>query len=314
MLKSRILNIFIFVFLSVPSVLFAKSKELEYPSINQSLETLETALSGVIVEQGKLYLLPYRKHFYIETPFLGEFGTRESTFGKLSDSKRIKFKELENFGPWQGGFIKKDLLTFLDGNMIGFNEINEEFKTAIFRGIIYDRIRPPVDHGGNAPEFEVKEFTTNFLHKLRNTKGQKFTGIAVSPSDNELLLQSRIKNFPLLLLSCDANKVAQCTIKDKCNLFGFDHKRSAFLTGIGFSKKEKIVAIALSDNNEIELYKFQNCYNSKKIASLKLPSKLKTISSLTIDENDRLWVTTTFRDDYNNASLYYWKKEQWVTQ
>jgi hypothetical protein len=46
-------------------------------------------------------------------------------------------------------------------------------------------------------------------------------------------------------------------------------------------------------------------------AALALPSKLKRLSGLAIDKDDRLWLTTETPDDYSNASVFAWDAKDW---
>jgi hypothetical protein len=72
-----------------------------------------------------------------------------------------------------------------------------------------------------------------------------------------------------------------------------------------------LIVLADGEHQRLFGFKFDSCYNVPKQAEWQLPIKLKPLTNLYIDAADRLWVTTVTRDDYRNASVFYWPTAAW---
>jgi hypothetical protein len=65
------------------------------------------------------------------------------------------------------------------------------------------------------------------------------------------------------------------------------------------------------EKHRILLFKAASCFNVTYAGEIQMPAKIRPINSLQVDGDDRLWVSTDGKDDYNNASIYTWAADRW---
>ena len=83
------------------------------------------------------------------------------------------------------------------------------------------------------------------------------------------------------------------------------------LRGIGISASRKQIILGDPVAREMHAFKYNSCSSIQQTGSRALPKNIKTLSNLSIDSEERLFITTEDPDDFLNASLYFWHTEQW---
>lgn len=293
-------------------------KLLPFPETVQALETLSRGVTAVAVESGRLIIMPREGGYAITTPFHPDGKTREDVFGKLTDSQRLEVAK--DAGPfnWTGIVAGTDRVLLLDGESLALFETDpKNLKEIVRRTLPWDMIAPPADRGGEPTKLETASFRTRFKHAFQATNGVKLSGIAPLPDGwrtskkRQYLAISRIKGFPLLLLECDKAEASSCVVARQCYLEGASDLLADSLTGIAVSEARRLVYIGDRKNMRVAAFKFHSCIHVTRRSDIALPARLKTLTNLAIDADDRLFVTTEIPDDYHNASLFFWPKAAW---
>jgi hypothetical protein len=187
----------------------------------------------------------------------------------------------------------------------------------IRRPIQWDTIRPPRDRGGEGTTQETTQFRANFKKDLNATKGLKASGLAAIPETwlkngkKNYFMLSRLEKFPLLLLECDQQTPSQCVVTRGCNVEKKFKTKVSDLRGIGISEAKKQIIVGDPVAKQLHAFKFNSCYSIQHTISQALPQKIKTLSNLFVDTDERLFITTEDPDDFLNASLYFWNQGQW---
>lgn len=298
---------------------------LPAPVAMQSLETLERKVVAIGEGASGLIIAPEREHFVITTAFSPGGSTRESVFGKLVENKRVVVDKTERFD-WRGFFPLaagnekgegRRVLAF-EGTRLVFFELDAGSLTEIVRRAVpWDHIKPPRDRGGEPTSGETAGFRAAFKKAMRAVKGTKVTGIAQVPeawiknNKTNYLLLSRLQKFPLLLAECSKETPSQCMVTRGCSLEGFKGSAIESLAGIGVRSDRREIVLGDPPARRLHILKFDSCYHVAYKESIALPEKIKTLTNISIDRENRLFVTTETPDDYLNASLYFWNKDQW---
>jgi len=291
---------------------------LSEPVHAQSLETIERKIFAVGRSPHGLMLSPERDSFFITAPFNPAGTNRESTFGKMTDSKRVNVGEKSEINDWRAFFPLENRVLAFEGRVLMLLELDSTtFNEIVRRPIQWDTIRPPRDRGGEATTIETTQFRAQFKKAMNATKGLKASGLAPIPKTwlnngkmNYFML-SRLERFPFLLLECDVQTPSQCVITRGCNVSRKFKTKVADLRGIAISEHRKQILVGDPVGNQLHSFKFNSCYSITHTNSRALPKRMKPLSNLTIDSDDKLFVTTEDPDDYLNASLYFWNKSEW---
>jgi hypothetical protein len=298
---------------------------LPAPVANQSLETLERRVVAVGASPSGLVIAPERDHFVITTGFAPENRTRESVFGRMVDNKRVFVGDKTERFDWRGFFpLPGDskesgsrVLAF-EGSRLAFFELDAGTLTEIVRrSLPWDQIKPPRDRGGEPTTAETAGFRAGFKKAMRSVSGTKVSGIAQLPDGwlkndkTNYLLLSRLQNFPLLLVECSKATPSQCMVTRGCSVEGYKGSAISKLAGIGVRPDSREVVLGDPESRQLHVLTFNSCYNVVFRESRALPDRIKTLTNITVDKDGRLFVTTDMPDDYLNASLYYWNKDQW---
>jgi len=63
--------------------------------------------------------------------------------------------------------------------------------------------------------------------------------------------------------------------------------------------------------NRILLYRANSCFHMPYAGEIHLPEKISGLAGLSVDAEDRLWISTVKMDNYHNASVYTWAPDMW---
>ena len=291
---------------------------LSEPILPQSLETIERQVYAVGRTASGLMIAPDRENFVITTPFTASGTSRELTFGKILDSKRVPIGDKSELYEWRSFFALENRVLAFEGRLLLLVELDGTTLAEIIRRPIqWDTVRPPRDRGGEATTLETSQFRAAFKKAMNSMKGLKSSGIAPIPKSwinngkNNYLMLSRLERFPLLLLECDEQTPSSCVVTRGCNVEKKFKTKVDDLRGIGISAERKEIVVGDPIAKQIHAFIFNSCYSIQHTASRALPKKIKTLSSLMVDSEERLFITTDTPDDYLNASLYFWNNAEW---
>ena len=288
----------------------ASASKLDFPAPGASLISIERDVRGITKSGKMIFLAVGDKSHFVGTPFYGIKKFQDLTFGKMSKSHRYKFPEEHIYkGNWQGVEATNDKIYLLDGTRLRVGLFSRKKPSYIDSGTIaWDILRPPRDASGEPTKSEVAELRRNFKRQIKKTKGVKFTGLAkVKPGwsgvgSMPFLISTRIAKFPLLAMNC---KAAACRIARACSLSG---KSVPALDGVAVSQKRKVILLADAANRSIYMFRYVACLHLPYVGKLILPKKIKTVTAIHVDDDDRLWLTSNIPDDYNSATVYVWEK------
>ncbi len=298
---------------------------LDFKAIHHAQIGVETSTFGLSVSDSHLFSLPQYSDFFIQYPYVASKPSSSEAFSMgnrdTAPGQRIRFPESIGMKFWKGVLAWDGYLWFLDaaGPKVVSYQIQEK-RWSRPRDIVIDLLRPAADSRGEPTSTEIQSLRQQFRRSYKSlTKDlpqvygwtrldKKSTGRF---SNNEFLMLSRIKGFPLLAMSCKNPRKPYCEVKRSCNLAlpkGVDQESIA---GIAFSHKRRILLIGNFKSNEIYLYQAKSCYHLPLRKRLKLPKELHQLASLYIDGQDNLWVGTSEPDSYLNASTYRWNATDW---
>ncbi len=317
-----------------------KTKTLSMPSRAASLETISASINSFALGKEELVLFLENKDFFITHPFHGQKANREESFGRLIEGKRIPLPtQVKNF--YKPYILQNEnKWVLLDGDKAEIVYLSPSYDVLLRKSLILDLLKPAADRYGEPSAFEVDKTRKQFLSALNQVEKNaslKFSGIASFPnawishkklpsklkrpqpenssedwlkdrSTSQFLLMTRIPGFPLLTLSCGSEGFG-CKVERTCYLSGLEAK--AQLSGIAVSQKRKLLLVGDEKNKKIYLFNTTSCFQMNQVGTLNLPERLKELSSVYVDTDDNLWVSTRHPEDYENASLFRWDKTQW---
>jgi hypothetical protein len=246
--------------------------------------------------------------------------SREKVFTPIVSMERFTVVKDDALAPdWRGMDQTPERQLFFDGKELAWIESDPKTMTEILRrSIPWDMIRPPRDSRGEPTTVETKALRAQLKKVWTQTLGLKVSGIARIPGGwvksgvkTPYLLASRLKGFSLILMECDPKELSLCQVSRQCYLEGASQLEPASVTGLAVNQKTKMIYIGDSKNHMIHGFKFSSCYHVPRISRIVLPQKIKAINNLFIDDDERLWVTTSSPDDYLNASIYFWPPGFW---
>ncbi|MBI2601517.1 MAG: hypothetical protein HYW48_00525 [Deltaproteobacteria bacterium] len=313
------MSIRFFLFLSFilwESGAFAKmvSRLIPFPDRANSIETIEQSIRSLMLLDDRLFAFPDRDYF-VTVPVREVGTTREARFGTLVQQKRVpgplEAYLLGNSFPIPNGH---SFLLF-DGDAVEMTGVNETFQLVARRSIVVDLLTPPKDRGGAAPWTETVQLRKRFLTVFLKSGGLKFGGAARVPETwwkaegLRVFLAGRWDSFPLFSLLCDKDYPTQCSLEHACFVDGLGSAGN--VRGLAVREDLRLILLGNEVNNVISVVKFNSCFDSMTVGKISLPSQLKKMTDIFVDEKNRLWVSTLQPDDYNNASVFVWDAKDW---
>jgi hypothetical protein len=307
--------------ISASSVAAAKTRmslELPIPDENHAAITVERSLSGVFVDEDNAIIFSGTSPDMVKIPLNLEGKNREEKFGKLTDQKRVPLTDAKYPGKWRGVFTADERVIAWDASMLQLLLLrSKDFKTISSATVPADLLRPAADRGGEPTHKEIERSRNKFRDASKKIFGIKFTGVMEIPekwekgSGRNYVVSSRISEFPLMIMNCRGDDPGTCMITRSCFLEGGPKIQSSAVTGIAVMPESKEILIGNHERNEIDIYKFNSCFDVVWERTLKLPARLPKMSNLTVDPEQNLWVVTKIPDSFTDANLFYWEKEVW---
>ena len=295
-----------------------REKPLPFPENQHSLETLTRSVRAVNQFKGRVITMPSKAAFAMVGSFHPEGTTREQVFGKISTLDRREVFKGDSVYHWTGIDVLETRVLLFEGESLTMVEADPEtLKEVTRRSVLWDRIAPPRDRGGEATAPETAALRVMFKQRFSATSGVKVAGIAPLPDTwrasplRQYVVATRIRGFPLLIMECDKSDLSVCRITRQCHLEGSGDLKPEAITGIAVSSKRRLILIGDADGHRLVGFKFHSCYHITRRDTYPLPVRLKELTNVAVDADDRLWVTTDAADDYHNASLFYWEGAGW---
>lgn len=313
MLAKKLICIAIYI----SCVAAGEARELSFPEESFSLQTVERNLLGITVADGAVFAFLKNSGFFLRIPFNPDGKDRETRFGRLTDQRRQNLP-LGLGAEWRALERLDNRFVLFDAARLATAEVDAtSFQTLIERSIAWDLIRPPADRGGEATRAETAQLRAKFRQRFLATPGIKLAGMARIPASwqkqkdarrgADYLVATRIPDFPLLWLECQADAPSQCLVARYCQLSERLDIPSEAIVGFGLSEKRQLLVFGDPTRHRLLLYHWRSCYGSTRSKQVvQLPAKIKTLTALHIDADDRLWVGSDEPDDYVNASIYSW--------
>lgn len=314
---------FTFLGLGYPSLEGSSSREpsrtmLVAPTESTSLETLSRGARGMMLHENKLWVIPKNHTHATLANFDPRGQTRDKVFGTFESLQKPMLMNERDKDLWvhlrrteAGNYLA------FDGRNFAWIEMDPDQKEILRRSVAWDLVRPPRDRGGEATQGEIREFRRRFSLNWQTTLGHKASGVAKAVDrwvgagkKNTFLVSLRVREFPLVLMECDPNDPSQCQLTRGCFVEGTPIEPSA-LTGIAVSHHRNLVLMGDSRGGVIRGYRFHSCFHVTHEKTWVLPATLKKLSNISVDEDDRLWVSTEDPDDYLNGSVFYWNRDLW---
>ena len=295
-------------------------KVLPFPEVKESLQTLDRGLDAVTVSGGQIFTFSEGKRYVVVTPLRkGPASSREERFGKITDSvRKTIYADGKDTPSVRGAMVGGNWLLVMDGALLTLVSIfKEDLQETLRHTTPLDLIKPSADRGGEPPAFEIRDYRAKFKKTFLKAKHAPFVGLAPMPqkwrnTSNELLVLSNLPDFPLLLLECGKENVAQCFLARGCfSTFGKDFAADK-VRGLATYSPKRWILVGDPSAKKIRVLKFSSCYQVKEIGTLHLPEKVKTLTGLWIDEQHNLWLATDEPDWFHNASLYMWGESVWT--
>lgn len=281
--------------------------------------TIERGLSGAFVRDGEAFLFSGTLPNMVQLPLDFDGKTREEKFGLLTDQKRVPLLDAKYPGTWRGAFMIGDRFVAWDATKLQLLVMNEKnYKTILSATVPTDLIRPAADRGGEPTALEIKIERNKFRGLSHKVFGMKYTGISQIPagwekgSGTNYVVTSKVPGYPVLIMNCRTEDPGSCMMTRHCYLEGGPKISPESVIGVAVLTESKEILIGNSNLNEIDVYKFNSCFDVVWQRKLKLPARLPKISNLTIDDEQRLWVVTPTPDSFTDANIFYWEKDVWL--
>ncbi len=297
----------------------SKNSLLPTPDELHAVPTVLRSSSAIVREKDELFLFGPKLNQYVRIPFHPEAKTRITRFGEYTQSTRVAVPPTKYPGDWRGiMFFEGEKSMLLDASMLQLvlffpnkNRVIQETTVPI------DMIKPARDPQGEPTSVETGKARTKIRSAYKKVFGSRFTGFASLPAGwlqgkkNYYAMASNIEDFPLTVMGCAEDDPTGCTMDRFCYLEGGPHIKSKSVAGVGVSKNGKLLLMGDSERQSIHVFHWDSCFNVRYLRSLELPKNIATITSLHIDHEDLLWVTTNKWENQFDSNLYYWEPSQW---
>jgi hypothetical protein len=307
--------------LSVEQSSFGASKNLVLPAPDElhAVPTVLRSSSAIVREKDELFLFGPKLNQYVKIPFHPDAKTRTTRFGEYTQSTRIPVPPTKYPGDWRGiMFFEGEKNMLWDASMLQLvlffpnkNRVIQETTVPI------DMIKPARDSQGEPTSVETAKARNKIRTAYKKVFGSRFSGFSALPSGwlegkkNYYAMASNIADFPLTIMSCAEDDPVGCVMDRICYLDGGPSIKSKSVAGVGVSKNGKLLLMGDAERHAIHVFHWDSCFNVHYLKSLELPKNIATITSLHIDHEDLLWVTTNKWENQFDSNLYYWEPSQW---
>lgn len=294
-------------------------KPLEFAKVLYFQPSIEGDIGPIVLDGETLLSTPFHGDFYLKTKFNDKAKDSAKAFdiGKndLSQSERIPFGERVGPGDWVGVTKDRDRLLWLDGKSMRVVAIDLKAGEAPFvQTVVVDKIKPASDSRGEPTRFEVTNSRNLFVKGFRKRIDRELVadGFVKLPEEwqkdtsQQFLMATTIPGFPLVTVGCPADHPGYCAVERQCFVHGGPDLQKVTMAGLAVSADKKMIVLGDSQHHRLLVYKFTSCFHIPFVKEIPLPKQLKQLRNLMIDSKDRLWISSRFPDDYNNASVFVW--------
>lgn len=290
----------------------AATAALAVPPERQTAETIERRVVGAFPLDGKLFILPLEKAFVVRSPWVSAGKTRAESFGKMTDAERLTVTKVRG-SDFRGADLAENKILLMDAEQLTLVETDPEKLTEVTRrSVAWDLLKPPPDPRGEPTSLDVAKTRARFKKEFLKTSPPRFVGLARVPSGflgtkgRSYVVATRLPGFPFVVMSCVDGDASACQVVRHCHVEKADGLRADAVSGIGVSAKQHEILIGDSREHAIRVFNAKSCYNVPQVRMVALPAKIKKLTNLHVDADERLWVTTDMPDDYLNASVFFW--------
>ncbi len=271
----------------------------------QSLEVVREFVTGVFPSSSELLTFSAKTNEFVRGPLNLDAASRLEKFGKTPEWRRISVAEASPKTTFVGAFEAEKGLILIDGRDLMVYRLNSDGKVLAQSGIIWDRLLPFKDAIGEAPKVEQRALKDSFLKDLRkmDLKIKSLAFVQKTSRDFEFLALTASERVPLVKLSCKVETPTFCEVHRECKLpRALSHYKG--LRGLAYDTKTSDIVLGNPSIQTLYIFKQGKCDGGQNYKMLTLDEKYKSVSSLFIDSNSRLWIGTEKRDDYLNASVF----------
>ena len=311
-------NLALFLSCGMPAEAKAR-QELPSRSALTSMETADSSIRGLLTAGKDIYLMPSNSQYVLKTQYDLKEKDPLKRFSDLGKTTRHKLPNIFRDGQFTGMSILQNKMLLLDGKMMNTATFDLATMELVSKhSIVYDLLRPPPDRGGEATKKETAELRTGFVKSMTKVLGNPVNGMAELPKSwwpskkPSFLLLSAAASYPFLIMECTSDDLSRCMISRACFAKGVPAADQESLRGLAIHKTKKLVMVGNAKKHRVEFFKFSSCMNISKLYSRKLPPRIKNISSVHLDADNSLWIASTKKDDYFNASVFFWAPKEWL--
>lgn len=297
---------------------FAANKLLSAPDELHAVPTVLRISSAVVRKDDSVYLFGPKLDQYVKIPFHPEAKTRALRFGEYTQSTRITAPKARYPGDWRGILFFGERTMLWDASMLQLILFFPE-KTKVIQEVTVpiDRIKPPRDPQGEPTTVETTKARAQVRTAFKKVFGSRFSGLAALPKGwieggkNSYIMASNMEGFPLTVMGCAEDDPTSCTMDRFCYLEGGPQIKAKDVAGVGISERKKLLLVGDAGRHSIQVYHWDSCFNVKHLRTIDLPKSIMKMTSLHIDSDDLLWVTTNKWENQFDSNLYYWESADW---
>lgn len=295
--------------------------QLPDPDELHAVPTVIRAVHGLTVFKSELYLFGAGLEEYVRVPFSPNGKTRVERFGEYTQAERLKFPKTKFAGEWRGLlFDEKGRRIIWDASMLQLALFfSKDLQLSSETTVPVDLLLPPADRMGEPSKTEVERARLKFIRAHKKVFGPRYTGLSKLPKNwmkgpgrTRYLMATKIVGFPITVLACDEDEPLTCLMERFCFLEGGPKLSADSVSGVGILASKRTILIGDAARHSVHLFQWNSCFDVRYLRSLNLPKSIEKMTSLQVDEEDRLWVTTGKWESRFDSNLYYWDKLDWA--
>ncbi|WP_141735798.1 hypothetical protein [Oligoflexus tunisiensis] len=307
------------------------ARVLPFDQLKHYQVALEKGLYAVYREKDMVLTSSRTAKFYLKSQYNETAKEQDLGFGSLhvptDKSERVPFPENESEKRIRGILPLGPHWFFLDAERRQFALWHHDRKIWLRPAdIILDLAKPPRDPRGEPTRSEVAELRRGFTRafsRVQQDNNELFGGLAPIPSfwkdrdGSQFLMLLRVPGTPLMTVRCQGRNMDKCQAMRACFIHGLPSHLVEELYGLAVDPVRKELLIGNPGERRIMRFKAPSCYHIAHLRTrddIGLPEQLKDLSSLFIDADRNLWLTTLRPDLYKSASLFRFDASVWAPE
>jgi hypothetical protein len=329
---THIIRLFIGVLALFSLPIFAEAKPplqtLPFDKMKHFQVSLENGLFAVYRRKDKVYTAGHKGNFYINSEYFEAAVEQDLGFGTIHNptdkSEKIPFPDPKIERRIRGIVPLGSWLFFLDSGKRQFLLWNQEKKIwPRPSDLVLDFIKPPSDPRGEPTRLEIAGLRNRFAAAYSKVQfdPELLAGLSPIPEfwrdrdGSQFLMLIRLPGSPLLTVRCNGTNMGNCQAMRACFVHGLPRNVVEESSGLAVDSIRQEILIGSPGERRIRRFKAPSCYH---IAHLKeefdigLPEQLKDLSSLFVDSDNNLWLTTSRPDIYKSASVFRFDLAVWA--